>query len=504
MKRTKMTVPLPKNEEYSEICRACGVCESINMRPGSMCAALAKQSEVQFEYPEVFPQTYDGIRFSADAMDCAIPIALDSHSGCSYNCTYCFSNNLQRAFDRNNRLLKAAVETGSLYKEWPIYQLEKFLARECKDAQSQAMYSLMDQGAPIQLGALGDPFDDLEMHSGWAKKAIPLFIKYKQPVRISTKGGRALQMKEYLDLFAENPRQFWVAWSIICNDDERIAKVDINAPVTLERLKAMKSLTDIGVHCSLRFRPFIPGLSDAHPGEPEAWSVLMERARAAGAEAISFEFIFLAAVLTPRQKAMYQLMFKAVGNPHFGEWWNSHSNPAETCRRAKRSLKHDMTMKVYHKAKELGLRFGISDPHFKELNDTGCCCGMPEDDEWFGKWSRRQMTEVVVQARRAHERGEKRLFSYSDWRPEWAHMVPLTSMVPAGNWHNYRRKKYKTWGDQMRDKWNDPKSPRGPYNYFGKVLIPIGIDKHTQDLVYEYRPWTPEREWETIYLELMQ
>jgi len=114
------------------------------------------------------------------------------------------------------------------------------------------------------------------------------------------------------------------------------------------------------------------------------------------------------------------------------------------------------------------------------------------------------MTEVVVQARRAHERGEKRLFSYSDWRPEWAHMVPLTSMVSAGNWHNYRRKKYKTWGDQMRDKWNDPKSPRGPYNYFGKVLIPIGIDKHTKDLVYEYRPWTPEREHETVYLELMQ
>jgi len=206
-----------------------------------MCAALAKQSEVQFEYPEVFPQTYGGTRFSADAMDCAIPVALDSHSGCSYNCLYCFSNNLQRAFDRNNRLLKAAVETGSLYKEWPIYQLEKFLARECKDAQSQAMYSLMDQGAPIQLGALGDPFDDLELHSGWAKKAIPLFIKYKQPVRISTKGGRLLQMKEYLDLFAENPRQFWVAWSIISNDDERIAKVDINAPVTSERLKAMKA-----------------------------------------------------------------------------------------------------------------------------------------------------------------------------------------------------------------------------------------------------------------------
>lgn len=492
-----------KESEYTEICEACGVCKSLNMNPGSMCAALSKQSKAQFGYPEVFPQTYDGHRFSADSMDCAVPIALDSHSGCSYNCLYCFSNNLQRAFDRNNKLLRASVEGGSLYKEWPIHKLERFLAREDKSAVSQAMYDLMDKGAPIQLGALGDPFDDLELHSGWAKKAIPLFIKYKQPVRISTKGGKALLQKEYLKLFEKSPEQFWVAWSIICNDDERIAKVDINAPVTSERLNAMKALTDIGTHCSLRFRPFIYGLSDAYPGEPEAWRVLMERAREAGAEATSFEFIFLSSVLTPRQRAMYQLLFKATGNPKFGDWWNSHSNLAETCRRATRSLKHDMTMKVYNKAKELGLRFGISDPHFKELNDTGCCCGLPEDDKWFGNWSRRQMTEVIVQARKAHEKGEKKLFSYDDWRPEWAHKVSFGTMVSGSDWHNYRRKKKKTWGDHIRDHWNDPKSPRGPYLYFGKVLVPVGIDKHTGDMVYEYSPWTPARETETIYRELM-
>ncbi|OQC75331.1 MAG: hypothetical protein BWX44_00062 [Spirochaetes bacterium ADurb.Bin001] len=502
MQRTN-NITISDSDEYLEICEACGVCESLNMNKGSMCAALSKQTQVQFQYPEQFPQTYDGVRFSADAMDCAVPIALDSHSGCSYNCLYCFSNNLQRAFDRNNKLLKTVIDNGSLYKEWPIEKLEKFLARENKDAVSLAMYTMMDQGSPIQLGALGDPFDDLELHSGWARKAIPLFIKYKQPVRISTKGGKVLQRPEYLKLFEKSPEQFWVAWSVICNDDELISKVDVNAPVTSERLKAIQGLSEIGVKCSLRFRPFIIGLSDSYPGEPEAWRVLMERVAASGAIAISFEHIFLMAVLTPRQKAMYQLMWKAAGNPKFGDWWNEHSNLAETCRRATRTLKYESTMKVYKKAKELGLNFGISDPHFKELNDTGCCCGFPEEDKWFGKWSRRQMTEVIVQARKAYERGEKRTFTYNDWRPAWAHMVIFSSMISAGNWHNYRRKKYKTWGDQIRDKWNDPKSPRGPYLYFGKVLVPIGIDKNTGDLVYEYRPWTPEREKEVIYRELM-
>lgn len=475
--------------KVEEICEACGVCESLKVKPGTMCAALSKQASIKFEFPETFPQNYGGCRFSSDAMDCAIPIALDSHSGCSYNCLYCFSNNLQRAFDRNSRILKNAQESGTLYREWPIKQLEKFLARENKDAQSLAAYTLMDQGAPIQLGALGDPFDDLEIHSGWAKQAIPLFIKYKQPVRISTKGGIALQDPAYLKLLEKSPEQFWIAWSIICNDDERIAKVDINAPVTSDRLKAMEALNKIGCHTSLRFRPFLPGLSDSYPGEPEAWRVLIERAKAAGAEAISFEFIFLSTMLTPRQKAMYQLMFRAMGRPDFGNWWNSQSNQAESCRRATRNIKYPMTIKVYNKCKELGLRFGISDPHFKEFNDTGCCCGLPENDKWFGKWSRRQMTEVIVQGHKAHEKGTKRLFTYNDWRPEWAHMMKLTDLVAARNWHNYRLKKYKTFGDHMRDKWNDPTSPRGPYQYFGKVLVPIGQDANTSDLIYEYRPW---------------
>jgi DNA repair photolyase len=496
MKRAKLF-----KEDFTQICEACGVCESLEKKPGTLCASLSKQAQIKFKYPEKFPQGYGGVRFSSDAMDCAIPIAIDSHSGCSYNCLYCFSNNLQRAFDRNNKLLKVAQENGTLYKEYPLKSLERFLARENKDAESLAMYTMMNQGAPVQLGALGDPFDDLELHSGWAKKAIPLFIKYKQPVRISTKGCTVLQKKEYLKLFEKNPEQFWVAWSIISNSDELISKVDVGAPVTSERLKAMKELTTIGVHCSLRFRPFLPGLSDSYEGEPEAWKKLIERAKAAGAEAISFEHIFLSAVLTPRQKAMYQLMFRAMGSPNFGNWWNSHSNLSETCRRATRSLKYDMTMKVYRTCKELGLRVGISDPHFKELNDTGCCCGMPEEDKWFGKWSRRQMTEVIVQGRKNYENGTPRLFSYEDWKPEWAHMIPLSNMVTAGNWHNFRRKKYKTFGDKIRDKWNDAKAPRGPFLYFGKALIPIGKDVKTGDLIYEYRPWNPEKEKELIYRE---
>lgn len=472
------------------ICKSCGICEAQGLVLGSLCAGLAKEMEIKYEYPKTFPKSYGGLRFTADAMDCSLPISIDSHSGCAFNCLYCFANNLQRAPDRNSATLQRIIKEGSFYSEWNINKLEKFLARDLQDRQSLSMYKVLDAGVPIQLGALGDPFDDLELHSGWAKKAIPLFIKYKIPVRIGTKGGTILQRPEYLKLFEKSPDQFWFAFSIISNSDTLISKIDINAPNTTERLKAMNALTALGCNASIRFRPFLPGISDAYPGEPEAWKTLITRAHTAGARAISFEYVFLDAVLTPRQREMYRMMFKIMQNPKFGEQWNDASNKAETCRRASREIKYAMTKQVREHVHSLGMTFGISDPHFKEWNDTGSCCGMPESgDKWFSQWSRRQMTEVIVQAKRAHDKNQLRLFNYNDWRPQWAHETPLSAMVAAGNWHNHRRKKYTTFGDHMRIKWNNPMHPRGPYKYFDTVLYPVGIDKLTKDMVYKYREW---------------
>ena len=484
-------------------CKECGLCD------GTLCNTLFGELNLNYELPDKFPQSYNGLRFTSDAMDCSLPIAIDQHSGCAYNCTYCFSNSLQRAPDRNPAVLQRLIKHGSFFNEWNIKKLEKFLNRELKDDIAKAMYPLLDQGCPVQFGALGDPFDDLELHSGWAKKAIPLFIKYKIPVRVGTKAGINLQRPGYLKLFEDSPEQFWFAFSIISNSDDLIKKIDIRAPVTSERLKAMKLLTNLGCKASLRFRPFLPGISDAYPGEPNAWEVLMDRCNEAGARAVSFEYIFLNPAPTERQAAMYRLMFKTMGRPNFDKEWGKDSQRgvwkqneagliyasdtgSVSCRRASRKAKYDITMKVKDKALSLGWNFGCSDPHFKEENSSGGCCGFSEQDKWFGNWSRRQLTEVIVQAKRAYEAGKPRQFTYNDWRPEWAHKVRVAHCISLGDWHTHRKLKTQTFGDIMRKKWNTPNHPRSPYMYFGGMLRPVGIDNNSGDLVYEYRPWDEE------------
>lgn len=473
------------------ICKACTV-HQLKVCEGDMCVPFQNAKRQEELLAVDLPTNYNGLRFTSDAMDCALPIAIDSHGGCSYSCLYCFANNLQRNPERNMIKIQKMKEEGTFYSEFSIYQLEKFLNREKNSYSSKNFYDLLDAHMPVQLGALGDPCDHLEEHTKWLLKAIPLFIEHKIPVRVGTKGAQVMMKKEYRDAFHQNPKQFWFSISLITPSDELLAKIDINAPSATERLKAMKEYSKSGHNMTLRMRPFLPGISDAYPGEPEAWRVLLEKAADAGARAVSFEWIFLQSALTPRQKVMYYEMFKAMGNSKFGNWWNSNSNTKESCRRASREIKYELTMKIREKTHELGMIFGCSDPHFKELNDYGCCCGIPDDDEWFGGWSRRQLINVIVEMKRAYDRGENLQVNYLDWKPEWAHKIDANVMIAFGDAHSHRVRRNLTFGDTMRSKWNNPNHPRSPFIYFAGVMRPIGIDLNSNDLVYEYRDWNKD------------
>jgi len=479
------------------VCRGCNL-RAMGGCEGDRCLAYMTDPDKRRRLlTEPMNTQYDGVRFTSDAMDCSLPISMDSHSGCSFGCLYCFSNNLNRATDRNPDKMRHLVEGKrlNLYGEWAVERLAKFLNRELENPVARAMYALLDQRLPIQLGTLGDPFDDLEEVSGWMKRAVPLFAEHRQPVRISTKGARVMMLKAYRDLFGQyDPAQFWFAFSIITADDAKLEAVDVAAPNATARLKAMKAYSAAGHPVSLRFRPFLFGISDYHKRAPkgEGWKVLLDKAAEAGAQAVSFEFVFLNSALTTRQKIMYHHMFQIQDNPRFGEWWNSHSNLKESCRRASRNLKFDITMAVRERVHALGMTFGISDPHFKEYNDTGSCCGIQPNDPWFGNYSRRQLTQVIVDLHRAHEQGQPLRVTYRDWAPEWAHAVEAHKMIAQGNWKGYRSRKGQTFGDVMRNKWNAPRHPRSPYVYFKGTMTPVGKDPQSGDLVYEYRKWHPD------------
>jgi len=468
----------------ASICEACQACD------GTRCAALQKDAKafLKESLPEEISQNYPGMRFTADAMDCAMPIAIDSHSGCSFACLYCFSNSFVRDPSRNTGIMKEAVDKHGLYRQTSLRALERLFARDADNEYARAVYPLLDMGQPIQWGALGEPFDKLEELTGWGLKFAKILRKYNVPTRVSTKGAECLLKPKYLKAFRGSDR-FWFNFSFISANDKLLTRVDLGAPDATTRYKAMKALHKDGHRVGIRFRPFIPGVSDQWPGEPKGWAVHLEKCREAGCESISFEFIFFERGANARQRAQYQLIARAARDPNLVRDYIEDSLSFGTCIRRNRAWKYDMTMAIREKCHELGMAFCVSDPHFKEFGDTECCCGFPDDDPIWGKTDRHNCCSQVVRARKRYEKGERPvLLTFDEVCPDWARVVKAGTMINFSCAANHRRRRDQTWGDTLRNKWNNPNHARAPYYYFEGILRPHHVDEN-KDIVYEYVPY---------------
>lgn len=416
------------------------------------------------------------IRYTADGFDCALPISIDTYNTCSYRCMYCFSNYLLRDPHRKRTFNVKAIKLNNLKRFLEYEIVDRRMDRKILDEVGGENTSQ----CPVQWGALGDPFDCIERQHGVGLQMMDLFTKYEQPVRISTKGATLIIDKHYIDKFRASPELYWVAFSLITIDDAVLEKIDKDTPNASQRLKAMKILSDIGVKTSLRLRPILPGITDRTAMYKKAWRDLLRKARDAGAISLSMEFSFVPGIMPAHVRKMWQEINNICGYDLVR--WYKVTSVHGACLRSSRSWKEELTFAIYEEAKELGFNFGISDPHWKELNDFGCCCGIPADDPYFGGWMRKNATEALLKAKKG------KLISAKDGIPKWAYKIPMQDMVVMTGAKNAYKRATMLWSDKLRNTWNDLHSARGALNYFEGVLFPVDRDEH-DNILYKYEPF---------------
>lgn len=123
---------------------------------------------------------------------------------------------------------------------------------------------------------------------------------------------------------------------------------------------------------------------------------------------------------------------------------------------------------IYEVAHANGLVCGVSDPVWKQLTDTGCCCGILPDDPVFGNWEPESATNQLLLAKQ-----NGHLIGPDDITPAWAHGLLLHTMVnlgpgPKSSW----ARRHTTWADKLRQVWNSLEAERGPLRYFQGALKP--------------------------------
>lgn len=439
------------------------------------CSSCTKNICKEIRKPNL--RNYRGIRFTADGFDCALPVTIDSHSHCSYGCLYCFSDNLWG--HTNNK--KGVGQTN-------LKELENIFkgggGSFGKRIRTALRYDKKNKGGypcPIQLGGINDPMDNIERNQGWFLEFCKLVGKYNQPVRVSTKGDLFL-IPEYREAIRPVAHLFWVAFSIITCDDALLERIDLGAPNATRRLQAMKEASSLGCSTSLRFRPMIPRVSDSTRKHPNALEELIERAADAGAKAVSAEVMFYpgSGLGEGPQKQKFIALEKASGVP-IEKIYRSFGTMSACTRPSS-----VWTENLMHRIKELtngfGMKLGVSDPVWKQLSDSGCCCGIMMDDPVFGNWERENATEALLKAKEDPDF----IILPEHIVPSWAFETHADEMCMLGigpecAW----KKRHVTWSDKLLKNFYDLKSDRGPYGYFQGALKPVQLKEGGLGFRYE-------------------
>lgn len=418
---------------------------------------------------EKLKQNYTSPRWSMEIPDCSMPMSMDTYSRCSYNCLYCFS------FFQKSHTTKGYLtgQPRSVNPEKVIALFENAAVNNTAAANKTDVqfFKYIQDRRIMQWGGLADEFDEYERRNGVTLELLRYFDKIDYPLSFSTKAAWWTEDSRYMELFARHTHNWHVKISIITADPEKARKIERGVPSPQERLAVIKRLADIGIHVTLRLRPFIIGCSEDYP-------TLIRAAKEAGADSVTTEFFCMESRADDRLKARYAAMSEVLGYD-IHQFYMENSKQ-QGYKRLNRAIKAPIIHRMRELTHSLGMRFHVSDAFCRECNDACNCCGVPP--EW-GVSQTGNIGNAIIIAR------EKGFVTFSDVMESINKYFDLPWVGACG--YNTGSNKARallydtTMAQWLRSNWNDTKKGTSPARAYGGVLVPDGKDENG-DVIYRY------------------
>lgn len=418
---------------------------------------------------EKLKQNYTSPRWSMEIPDCSMPMSMDTYSRCSYNCLYCFSF-FQKSHTTKGYLTgqPRSVNPEKVSALFENAAVNNTAAANKTDVQ---FFKYIQDRRIMQWGGLADEFDEYERRNGVTLELLRYFDKIDYPLSFSTKAAWWTEDSRYMELFARHTHNWHVKISIITADPEKARKIERGVPSPQERLAAIKRLADIGIHVTLRLRPFIIGCSEDYP-------TLIRAAKEAGADSVTTEFFCMESRADDRLKARYAAMSEVLGYD-IHQFYMENSKQ-QGYKRLNRAIKAPIIHRMRELTHSLGMRFHVSDAFCRECNDACNCCGVPP--EW-GVSQTGNIGNAIIIAR------EKGFVTFSDVMESINKYFDIPWVGACG--YNTGSNKARallydtTMAQWLRSNWNDTKKGTSPARAYGGVLVPDGKDENG-DVIYRY------------------
>ena len=402
---------------------------------------------------------YGSPRWTGEIADCSLPLTFDTYSNCSFGCVYCFSQ-YQRAIGGGaEQYLSKDVRSVDIEKVKRIF-----------DGEDTQFKEYVKTGKAIQWGGLSDQFDGYERKYGKTLELLRYFKERNQAISFSTKSTWWTKDERYLELF-RGQRNWNVKFSIITEDEEDAARVEVGVPTPKERLEAIETIANLDCGgATLRMRPFIIGITS------KTYKSLIRHATEAGATAMTTEFFCLERRSVNTAREHYKILSDVIGHD-IVEFYAKNSHGSGYLR-LNRAIKEPYVKRMRKIAHECGMRFYVSDAHFKEASDGTCCCALPED--W--DFSRCHFAEALQRCKRNgrvtfSEISEGVRYLDFDWGKAEGYNT--------GSVEKRAKLDGMSMKDYLRYLWNNPRQGQSPFRYFEGVMRPDGKDENG-DLIYVY------------------
>ena len=391
-----------------------------------------------------------------------MPMTFDTYSNCSFGCMYCFSQ-FQRA-------LGGAKEAYLAKKVNPV-NVKKVKEMFLHPEKTQ-FGEYIRQRRVMQWGGLSDQFDGFERKYGVTLELLKFFKEIDYPLCFSTKAAWFTQDKRYMDLI-RGQKNWNFKFSIITLDERKARIIERGVPTPKERLEAIERIANADAGgATLRLRPFIIGVSTP------TYLDLIREAASRGASAMSTEFF----CVEQRSKVLKEFMptFNELCGFDVMAFYKKYS-VTQGYMRLNRKVKEPFFKNMKELCDSLGMRFYVSDAHFKELCCNGSCCGLPEN--W--NYSKGQWCQALQLAKRNGK------VTFAEVRKDIDELLNFPLAKASG--YNLKSSENRahfdgmTMAEYMRWLWNNPQSGQSPYRLFEGIITPKEKDQDG-DLVYYYTP----------------
>lgn len=299
-------------------------------------------------------------RITYEFPDCSMPMAFDTYNNCSFGCMYCFAQNQRGIGSKKKEYLHKEV------KDVSVERIKRMFIDPDKHAGDFAPY--IKARKVMQWGSMSDQFDNFERKYGTTLELLRFFKDIDYPLCFSTKGAWFTKDERYMDLI-RGQKNWNFKFSIITSDAEKARVIERGVESPQARLEAIERIANAGAGgATLRLRPFIIGVSTP------TYLDLIKEAFNRGATALSTEF-FCLETRSPTLRELLPTISKMAGFDILA-FYKKYSVQSGYLR-LNRKVKEPFFRNMKELCDQMGMRFYVSDAHFKELCHNGSCCGLP-------------------------------------------------------------------------------------------------------------------------------